>query len=198
VQQSSFMRNFKWRITLATVNLVGALWLSMVGMRQCDRDHALHPGYFYHGSLYYIPPAQMASYCWNMPAFVGSNFFRNVGMRYISPVNALFTREYFFRIYGGYYIAVVIFWWCVGRVLDDKSKADENANNKRANAGHVGNVIGILYGGSLLYGAIILASRGWSPLVMPASMIVWGAILVCFSIMRLGMNFSDFLRLRPS
>jgi hypothetical protein len=112
------MKVFKWRISLALVNLALALVMCRIGLHEYLSDHRQHPGYFYHGNLYYLPAAQIATYCWNMPAYVASSQFAEIGIRYLKSDSPAFSKYSFFFVYWGFFVAVALFWWWTGWQLD--------------------------------------------------------------------------------
>jgi hypothetical protein len=118
VNQVMHMRTFKWSIFLPTVNVVLALGLCALGLREYESDHRLHPEYFYHGNLYYLPPAQIADYCLNMPAYAASSAFAELGVRVFRSDSPLFTKYFFFYAYWGFFVAVGCLWWWLGYQLE--------------------------------------------------------------------------------
>jgi len=115
------MKAFKWRLFLVVFNLGLALVLSTVGLREYESDHKSHPEYFYHGNLYYIPPAQIVMYCINTPAYTASAGFAEFGIRNLRSDNGLFTAYLFFYVYWGLLVATAAFWWWVGWQLDTRA-----------------------------------------------------------------------------
>jgi hypothetical protein len=107
---------FRWRIVLSTVNLAAAIMLSALGAREYNVFRHLHR--FHEGNVLYIPPAQLASYCVNVPAFVFSNLVGN-------------SRVWKF-LWGGvtlsradsalFYVSLTIFWWWIGWRIDIRSR----------------------------------------------------------------------------
>ncbi|MBV9182082.1 MAG: hypothetical protein JO356_12295 [Acidobacteria bacterium] len=46
---------------LPLANMILAVGLCALGLTEYESDHRPHPGHFYHGTLYYLPPAQIAN-----------------------------------------------------------------------------------------------------------------------------------------
>lgn len=116
------METFKWRILLATANILLTVLMCWVGLRQYESDHRLHPEYFYHGNLYYLPPAQIAVYSLNAPAYSAATAFQDFGIRHFRRGEVLFTAYAFFYVYIGFFPAVAVFWWWIGAHLDMRSR----------------------------------------------------------------------------
>ncbi len=72
---------FKWRIYLPVLNLLLAIGLSAVGVRQYEEIRYRFQG---HGRMFYVPPAQRVVDAVNAPAFVLSNLLHNTFLWYRS------------------------------------------------------------------------------------------------------------------
>src|SRR5215831_1773831 len=118
------MQRIRWAATLAAANVVVAVSLSWVGLVQYERDYRLHPGYFYHGNMYYLPTAQVVMYCLNAPSYVASNWFVDSAIRYFGSSADIFAAHAFFYVNIAFYVATAGFWWLLGMQLDRKRRAN--------------------------------------------------------------------------
>lgn len=175
------MRAFKWRLLLSVANVLLALGMSALGLHEYETDHRTHPEYFYHGNVYYVPPAQIVSYCLNVPALVASNLFRNFGIKHVSAESRLFVAQSFFHVYTGYYLAVLFFWWYVGWWLDVKLSP---ANIPRV-LRELGWGLGALVSLALAYYGFAFRRGDWVPRVIPLSVMAWGVGLACYFVGRM-------------
>jgi hypothetical protein len=152
--------------------------MSMIGLHQYETVHRQHPEYFYHGNLYYLPTAQIASYCLNVPAYVASLKLTSVGMRYVQPESSLFTAHSFFYVYDGYYVLLAGFWWCVGWRLDTLSKPRDSFRALKILGYSVGAVMSLalaFYGFNYRRGDLMVRA-------LPISMMIWGVTLLFYFI----------------
>ena len=174
------MKSLKWRLVLSATNILLAIGMSALGFHEYGADHQAHPEYFYHGNLYYIPPAQIASYCLNIPALVISNLFRNFGIAHLSSERGIFTTQWFFHVYVGYYAAVLIFWWCIGWSLDARRPGRSRWPAWEAAGWGLAAFIslGLAYYGFSYWHSDVL------PFAIPLSMVVWGIGLACYFVLR--------------
>ena len=112
------MTPFRWRIVLPTVNLLAAINLSALGAREYHAFRQSHR--FHEGNVLYIPPAQLISYCINVPTFVFSNFVGNTqrwkslwsGVSLSKADSALF------------YLRLTLFWCWIGWRIDVRARRD--------------------------------------------------------------------------
>jgi hypothetical protein len=181
------MRAFKWRVLLASTNVILAIWMSMIGLHEYETVHRLHPEYFYHGNLYYLPTAQIVSYCLNMPAYVASLKLASLGMHYIQSKSGLFTAHSFFYVYDGFYVLLAGFWWCVGWRLDTLSKPRESLRALRI----VGYGLGALMSLALSYYGFVYRRGDLIVRALPVSMMIWGMALLFYFIYSSVLLFSN-------
>ena len=176
------MRRFRWRTILVVTNLVLAIGMSAIGLQEYRRDHHSHPEYFYHGTLYYVPPMQMASYCLNMPAFVASTAF-HISLRYLHITSEIFDAYLFFYVNYDFYLFVVLFWWVVtGRLLNRRPQMPRSPNWPIRIISHLlGALIslGIAYAGFFYRKGDIVAKP------MPLSALIWGLALFTYFVVML-------------
>lgn len=162
-----------------SVNLVLSFALSAIGLRQYEVDHRTHPEYFYHGNVYYMPPAQSAMYCINMPAYALSAAFAEFGIRHVNSQSRVFTAHSFFYVYDGFFVAVLGFWWWLGTALDNRGgSASARTMPRRGKytktAAYVISVLASLY---LAYDGLLSFNVIALPHSMALSKIVWGVLL---------------------
>jgi hypothetical protein len=171
------MKTWKWRIVLAVANLFLAVGMSAVGARQWATDRNLHPEYFYHGNLYYIPTAQWLSYCLNVPSFAAVNLAGNFTMSYHLLPSGWFGTYCFYFVHYEYYLALFLFWWWVGWKIDMKLTPHEYRTLWIV---VVEALLGTVVSIALLFQGVV-ALRSWATIhAIAYSMVVWGAVLLLY------------------
>ncbi len=165
------MRNAKWRVLLSVSSFALAVVLGFMAAREYHLVQRLDPLRFYEGNYLYMPPAQAISYCLNSPAYVASNLVRNF--------EHLYEAVYWFPHDGGpeYYIAVFIFWWCIGWKLDDRSnRGGPYAWNM------IRNLLGVAFSCLIIWegvsNALATLHRVESSPVVFGAAVVWGLVLL--------------------
>ena len=174
------MKNYKWRIVLSLVNLVAAIGLSALGLRQYEAFRRAH----LHSDaiLSYIPTAQLIGYCLNAPSFVLSNLLGNI-RRWRMFWHGRWLDGYWFQsVSVTFYLFVLLFWWSVGWRLD----AQPRPKGRTALAAGLGWLIGAIGSVELCYGSLVLLREELpalgayrvSPILL--SMLLWGFALFCY------------------
>ncbi len=163
------MKKFKWRIALSALNVMLAALMCTFGRNEYRAAHSKYPEYFYHGNLYYIPMAQLVSYCLNAPALAASNLFRNLGMKLAGP-SSWFTAYWFFYVYPGYFVAVFLFWWIVGWRFDVGSVISVTHKVLKTASSVMAATLSLL----LAYYGLLVLREQYVALALAISMILWG------------------------
>ncbi len=181
VRPVSFMRKWKWRIALSVGNLLLAIAMSAIGLRQYEKFHATHPGAFYEGNIGYVPGVQLASYCINLIPFVTANALSNFAVtQHLPGVNWLESHSLFYFVYPQYYAALFLFWWLVGWRADTKSASRNTARLRNTLASSLGAMLSLALIGLGSFNA-------WNDKFIRAiawSMILWGALLFYYFLVR--------------
>jgi hypothetical protein len=175
------MRRWKWRIVLAAVNLLLAIGMSAVGMREYAADHQLHPGYFYHGNRYYVPTAQWISYCLNAPAHLVANMFDDFAMRYHLMPSRWFGVWCFYFVHYEFYAAVFLFWWWMGWKVDAKMVSQ----NCSASWGIAESLVGLCVAVLLLFYGSVYVWRTDTIRSVAGATVVWGGVLMWYFLLRI-------------
>lgn len=167
------MRNARWRILLSLSSFILAVILGFAAAREYHLIQHSDPLRFYEGNYHYMPPAQAISYCLNAPSYVASALVRNF--------EHLSGGVYWFPHDGGpeYYIAVFIFWWCIGWKLDDRS-----TRSGRYPWNVVRNGLGVAFSCLITWEGLANAVATFhrvelSPVVFGAA-ILWGLLLIVY------------------
>ncbi len=171
------MKTWKWRVVLAVANLVLAVGMSALGAREWAVDHRLHPEYFYHGNLYYVPTAQWLSYCLNVPSFAVVNLTGNFAMRHHLLPSGWFGTYCFYFVHYEYYLALFLFWWWVGWKIDMNLASRER---RKLWIVVVEALFGIVVSMALLFQGVA-GLRSWVVIhAIAYSMVTWGAVLLLY------------------
>jgi hypothetical protein len=110
------MKRFKWRILLSLSNVLLAIGLSVLGVREYETFSGSREGAFYHGHHVYLPAAQLISYCMNAPAFLLENLLG----RFQLWSSVWGNGWWFYYVSHDFYFLVFLFWWCIGWHFDIK------------------------------------------------------------------------------
>lgn len=172
---------YKWRLILSLTNLAIAMGLFAVGLREAEAVRYPHMQM----TSSYIPPAQVAAYCINFPAFAFRNAITNWVVYRSSAATAAWSKwssSYRFQEGFDFYSILALFWWWIGWHCDLKSR-----NPARGQAA-ADNCFGFLLSLLLLYGAaqLLLTQlpsgrlRFEGGLIMPTSALVWGLGLLWY------------------
>jgi len=177
------MKPYKWRAILSVANLVLALALSAIGLREYRLFRQTNPGAFHEVNLAYLPSAQLVMYSVDAPAFVVNNLIGR-GLARTRLWECEWIRgSWFFRVSRSFYLLVFLFWWLVGWTIDSQVRAGIS----RQGIGIPGDVAGVLLSLGLLYvgfeflyrydypSAVIPGQR-----VLPIATLVWGAVLLFY------------------
>jgi hypothetical protein len=173
------MKTWKWRIGLSVVNLLLAIGMSALGAGQWEADGRLHPEYFYHGNLYYCPTAQWLSYCLNAPSLAVVNVIGDFTIRYHLLPQSLLGAYLFYFVRPEFYVAIFLFWAWAGWHVD-VGLPSRDCHTRWATALEV--LIGILLSITLLYQGIPGLLRQGVMHAIPASMVLWGIVLLLYSV----------------
>ncbi len=171
---------WKWTLILSFGNLLLAVGMSTVGLREYERFHVTHPGAFYHGNIYYEPAPQLLSYCLNAPPFAVSNVFLNfVMIHHILPQSWLDVHCFYFVRYE-FYVGLFLFWWWVGWQVDMKLASRNSGRAWRIVESSLGIVLALL----LLADGSIGAWNDHAIQAIAWAMVAWGAILLYYFLLR--------------
>jgi hypothetical protein len=174
------LTQFRWRIFLSLFNVLLAAGLFAAGLAETKQSNYPHanpnPGY--------IPRAQIASYCMNIPPFVLRNLVTNFIVRKWPSASALWDKWFeSYRYHEGadYYFLVFLFWWWIGWRLDIK----EIPRRSGGWVPIVGFSLGVILSLTILYVAwASLADtarlRFAGGLIIPVATLVWGLGLFCY------------------
>ena len=179
----------KWRIVLATANVALAVSMCWVGLRQYESDHRMHPEYFYHGNLYYLPTAQIAIYSLNAPAYTLSTAFQDFGLRHLQRGGILFTASAFNYVYVGFFVAVASLWWWIGSRLDIRTPRSGKSTTIKRFSKLVAFILCGALSFTMAYHGYIFRHGTVIPWPIPISQMVWGIGLCtyfCVKVLRVG------------
>lgn len=180
-----------WRIILSLGNLLAALGLSAIGLRQAEAFFRANPPH--DNVLPYASVAELACYCWNAPALVLSNLSGEIpAWREFWPGSwpGVFWGR---NVSTSFLLFVFLFWWWIGWRLDVRSRPTQRSRIIMV----LTNSAGLLFSFYLIYSsAYLLLRRMWEfrwaggPAI-PLSILVWGGGLLVYFL-------AVFLRMRPS
>jgi hypothetical protein len=174
-------RAIRWRLVLPLVNVALAIGLGALGVRQYESDIRQHPGYFYHGNLYYLPSAQIVVYCLNMPAYDVSSAFAEFGIRYLRSDSPLFSKYSFFFVYWGFFVAVACFWYWIGYQFEKRSfPILANSTNISRYGRILAYIVGILLSLTMGYWGFEMRSSELLPRPIPIAELIWGVGLTAY------------------
>ena len=180
------MKQGKWQVEFAVINLVLAVIMCWIGQKQYERDHRMHPEYFYHGNLYYIPPAQIAIYSVDAPAYSASVAVQDLGIRHLPQLGAVFTSHVVFYVYPGFFVAGVALWWWIGAKLERPS-GRLSKPSRRHPAKMLTLCLGVLLSLAMAYRGYLFRRGTEIPRPIPFSQMAWGLMLApyfCSKVMR--------------
>jgi hypothetical protein len=177
------MRPYRYRISLSVFNVAIALAMSAIGAHEYQTFRQLNPSAFYEGRAGYVSPAQLISYCINVPAFVFANLIGNARPWRSLWGEALLGGYIFHEVSVTFYLSVVLLWWWIGWRIDVRTKPNDRATWRQGVCWSVGTILSLMLAYS---GASILRHTEFpSPLVpggraIPFAMLAWGLSLLCY------------------
>ncbi len=163
------MKSIRWRSILSVGNLLLAWFLQFLGWNQYQFVRGARP----HAVLLegtYMPTAHQISYSINAPSFIAGNLIRTLSTVAGLPVSPTTTFHYG---YVEYYVALFIFWWCVGWRLDRQP-------NYKHRMFVVANALGTAFSVDVLSIGIDSLFKEIVPPPVSIAIVVWGVALLAY------------------
>jgi hypothetical protein len=165
------MRRWKWRIALSAGNLLLAIGMSAIGLREWAIDSAHHVG-----GIGYEPTAQWLSYCINAPPFAFTNLLLNFAMGHHLLPSGWWDVHCFHFVRYEYYVALFLLWWWIGWKIDMKLAARESGRSWTIAESSIGLVLSLM----LLFVGSMDVGNDYGIHAVAWSMVGWGTVLMYY------------------